>query len=108
MPSLAYLKNLRSLNLRGNFFTRKFAENIGRILVVLNGLEFLDLANNSLGDEGAKSLAGFLPEMGNLEEIVLDRNEICWEGFEAICKELKGCELKILSVRFNFVDDTAL
>ncbi|KAM7270748.1 hypothetical protein ACFE04_029962 [Oxalis oulophora] len=79
-----FFQSLKWLNLRGNNLRKDDAENLSIVLCSLPNLNFLDLSNNSLGDDGIRCLIPYLTESSQrsfkLTELRLSSCQISHDG----------------------------
>jgi hypothetical protein len=87
LNSLPTLKNIQTLNLRGNSLTRRSIENLLQTLQPMDSCKSIDLSYNTIGSNAMKLLANYVSK-GTLTTISVTNCRLtngCIEGF---CDEL--------------------
>eukprot|EP00962_Isochrysis_galbana_P025283 scaffold7764_cov94-Isochrysis_galbana.AAC.1 len=97
---------LRVLSLGENSIGDEGARALAGALPRATALKELDLYNNSIGAEGARALAGALPSATALEKLYLNSNSIGDEGARALAVALPSATaLKELNLENNSIGD---
>ncbi|XP_035230224.1 leucine-rich repeat-containing protein 74A-like [Stegodyphus dumicola] len=112
LPAIALLldqnHNITHLNLSCNGIGKNCANEL-RSLIDNCSLEFLDLSNNNIGDEGLSAIAQELMKVDNIKELNLSRNDFSADRSAAFGSCIAKCvTLEKLDLSCNHFEDGAI
>lgn len=106
---LLELPALESLRFSSYYLTRLHIRELTPTLAGCANLRRLDLARNSINDDGATGLAEALGTMGSLSCLELDNNSISDAGMQALCQGFLVCTtLKNLNLSSNIMQEEGM